>query len=402
MTSALSPRDIQNRIRSGASLEDVAQEAGVPAEKVEPYAAPVLAEREHIALTALQCPVRRRGETGSVRAMGSVVEERLGSALSEQVKWDAWRNEDRRWTVRASYDDAEGNHQDAHFIFDMRARFSVAQDDPARELIGEVTAANRATGDPTDAEPTVDLNDELALVRAVQTGSLPGQRPPFEAATPSESREPEPEAPSEGEDQDFPADELEEVDGVYDFVPKNTSDMDVLYEMLSSFAEDSVNIYAGLASPVTQQAPSDDARAEEDTDGTAAEVEEADRTAAEVKADGTAAVEEADENPAVGGSDATPGAALEGGAAQVPQLDGPQQPVAELPPAPAVQDSEPQLPVHTGEADQEFTGSTDPAVDAEPVPDEKPAPKPRPRSRKKRASIPSWDEIMFGGPTNEK
>jgi len=30
---------------------------------------------------------------------------------------------------------------------------------------------------------------------------------------------------------------------------------------------------------------------------------------------------------------------------------------------------------------------------------QQPAPAPKPRGRKKRASIPSWDEIMFGGPT---
>ena len=33
------------------------------------------------------------------------------------------------------------------------------------------------------------------------------------------------------------------------------------------------------------------------------------------------------------------------------------------------------------------------------VAEEEPAPAPKPRGRKKRASIPSWDEIMFGGPT---
>ena len=29
---------------------------------------------------------------------------------------------------------------------------------------------------------------------------------------------------------------------------------------------------------------------------------------------------------------------------------------------------------------------------------EEPAPKPKPRPRRKRASVPSWDEIMFGAP----
>ncbi len=39
--------------------------------------------------------------------------------------------------------------------------------------------------------------------------------------------------------------ELAEVDGVYDIVPSSESGLDVLYDMLSSFDEDSVQIYAG-------------------------------------------------------------------------------------------------------------------------------------------------------------
>lgn len=40
--------------------------------------------------------------------------------------------------------------------------------------------------------------------------------------------------------------ELEQVDGVYDFVPSDTASLDSLYEMLQGFNEDSVNIYEGL------------------------------------------------------------------------------------------------------------------------------------------------------------
>ena len=55
MKSALSPRDIQTRIRAGESLEDVGRIAGIPLDRVERFAAPVLAEREHI---AARCHVR--------------------------------------------------------------------------------------------------------------------------------------------------------------------------------------------------------------------------------------------------------------------------------------------------------------------------------------------------------
>src|SRR3546814_906136 len=58
MESTLRPRDIQARIRAGESPESVAQAAHTTAEKILPFANPVLAEREHIAHRAQRSPVR--------------------------------------------------------------------------------------------------------------------------------------------------------------------------------------------------------------------------------------------------------------------------------------------------------------------------------------------------------
>src|SRR5438034_11050250 len=48
-TSTLSPRDIQARIRSGESADDVARIAGVPVDRVLRYAGQVLHERAMLA-----------------------------------------------------------------------------------------------------------------------------------------------------------------------------------------------------------------------------------------------------------------------------------------------------------------------------------------------------------------
>src|SRR3954447_10969131 len=48
----LRPRDIQARIRAGASAEQVARAAGVSVDRVRRFEGPVLAEREHIATLA--------------------------------------------------------------------------------------------------------------------------------------------------------------------------------------------------------------------------------------------------------------------------------------------------------------------------------------------------------------
>ena len=59
MDSMLRPRDIQARIRAGETPESVAAAAHTTVEKVMPYAAPVLAEREHVAERSLRSSIRR-------------------------------------------------------------------------------------------------------------------------------------------------------------------------------------------------------------------------------------------------------------------------------------------------------------------------------------------------------
>jgi hypothetical protein len=181
MESSLSPRDIQARIRTGSTLEDVAKVAGLPLDRVERFAAPVLAERDHMARLAMASSVRRRGETSGHRSLRLAVSERLGTRGIdlETVAWDSYRLSDGRWTVTADYRSGEARRH-ATFTFDASGRFSVAEDDEARWLLGEHSAhagstpgrRNPVTGESSDeaddTEPTLDMSDDLALVRAIR------------------------------------------------------------------------------------------------------------------------------------------------------------------------------------------------------------------------------------------
>ena len=124
-----------------------------------------------------------------------------------------------------------------------------------------------------------------------------------------------------------------EVDGVYDIIPGDRSNMDVLYDMLSSFDEDSVKIYAGLVHP------KDGRPAEEPV---VVEVEET------LTRDTTVHI-------------APAGAETEPEAEPAPEKGEPEQ--------------------------LSLLGS----------PEEQETPKPK-KGRRRRAAVPSWDEIMFGSP----
>src|SRR3954471_236685 len=86
--ASLSPRDIQARIRSGESAEDVARIAGVPVDRVLRYAGPVLQERAMLAQHA-----RRARLKGAEKPtpLAEVVNGRLSQhgIDTEKISWDA-------------------------------------------------------------------------------------------------------------------------------------------------------------------------------------------------------------------------------------------------------------------------------------------------------------------------
>jgi hypothetical protein len=157
MDSMLRPRDIQARIRAGETPEAVAAAAQTTLDKVMPYAAPVLAEREHVAERAQRSSIRRpAGE-----APASHQQRTLGDAITlhlhtrnvdpEVVAWDAWRREDGRWALTGRFT-VQGRDGLAELTFDQPGNFVVLDNDDARWLVGEVP-------DPV-AEPTLETEAE--------------------------------------------------------------------------------------------------------------------------------------------------------------------------------------------------------------------------------------------------
>lgn len=135
--SHLRPRDIQARIRAGATAEEVAQMAGIPVDRVRRFEGPVLAERAFMAERARKTPVRRPGEN-SGPPLGEAVQERLmvRGVDKDTVQWDSWRRDDGTWEVLLVYRVASEPHS-ASWTYDPPRRLVQAVDDEARMLIGE-------------------------------------------------------------------------------------------------------------------------------------------------------------------------------------------------------------------------------------------------------------------------
>jgi hypothetical protein len=163
MPSSLSPRDIQTRIRRGESPQSVADSAGVPVEQIDGFAGPVLAEREFICEQARKTAIRRKHVGGAGVQLGMLVTENIAGAggVPEDAVWDSWRREDGRWTIVVT---PHGAAQPATFLFDVKSRYVVPDDQQAHDLVGDIAlpdSSDMAIADAVrSAEPTVDLPHE--------------------------------------------------------------------------------------------------------------------------------------------------------------------------------------------------------------------------------------------------
>ena len=135
--SVLRPKEIQAKIRAGASVEQVASAAGVGIERAQRFANPVLLERSRAAeLATAAHPVLADGPS-VLTLLETVTSALVARGLDpDATGWDAWRNEDGRWTVQMGWKAGMSDNV-AHFRFTPGAHGGTvtAFDDTACELI---------------------------------------------------------------------------------------------------------------------------------------------------------------------------------------------------------------------------------------------------------------------------
>jgi hypothetical protein len=172
LDSQLRPRDIQSRIRAGATVEQVAAVAGVPASRVERFAYPVLLERSRAAEVAQGGhPLRHDGP--SVQTLSEIVGDAFaqrGQDLADAT-WDAWRGEDSRWVVQLRWRTGRSDNK-AHWRFQPGAHG------------GTIAALDDAAVDLIDPDPTRPLRTVAAITPLVEAAVVPDPEPVVETPQP--------------------------------------------------------------------------------------------------------------------------------------------------------------------------------------------------------------------------
>ncbi|HEX7350637.1 septation protein SepH [Brachybacterium sp.] len=401
----LRPREIQAMLRAGRSAEDIAEASEIPLEHVRRYEGPVLAEREWTAQRARTFPVGRGGPT-----LLDVVSERLAAReATGDSAWDAWRRQDGTWTLELSFS-AGGRTRQAHWVADLDNRSVSPVDDEARWISDE----------DAPPEPTRGRGRLQAVKSSVYDleadGSLEGPATAPRTRTWPPRQSVADEHPSVIDDEDLEAlnarrglrsvPRPEDSGTVWSGLEDSAEDAEATEHSPTNSTEHTADAAdAAGAGEAASEAPAPAGSARPGTPDEAPESalgetidsdtheDDPDREAELEHSVGLFDVETAEPEVAdPTSSEHAPGSADSSEASQQSGTEGDDQQADEHVSAPVeeigYQDTVDLTPL---------PGFDDPLAPSSPeddAPEEKPAKKPRPRS--KRASMPSWDEIVFG------
>ena len=175
--SSLRPREVQGLIRAGVALEEIAERAGWTLEKVQRYEGPIRAERDYVSglAQAVVLPSRHESTTLRERADRRLAER---GVEAERVVWDSWKTDETHWTVVVRFP-AGGRLREASWLFDPMNRSLRTIDDEARWLGGDEIASADVSDVAATKPPRVhreanvyDVEAEGGLDEAVQSPNL--------------------------------------------------------------------------------------------------------------------------------------------------------------------------------------------------------------------------------------
>ncbi|MFE1168108.1 septation protein SepH [Nocardiopsis sp. NPDC058789] len=161
----LRPKEIQARIRSGETAEAISEISGIPIERVRWFEGPVLQERGYIAQQAQRATVRSHGETGPGPSLEDVVAKRIGAHQLEtgDAEWDSWKREDRSWQLKLVFLHG-GDERVAHWLYEPRHNSVTPADEEA---------ARFSSNEPPEAAPAPGANVTPFTPRRGETTDLP-------------------------------------------------------------------------------------------------------------------------------------------------------------------------------------------------------------------------------------
>lgn len=119
----VAPREIQQLIRAGRTVDEVVAATGADEATVARFEGPILAERAYVVEQARAVPVRVSAPVdplaGEGASFGAVIDARLEALHAQNVRWDAWRDPETGWHVGLDFMSGEAE-RNALWEFDVK------------------------------------------------------------------------------------------------------------------------------------------------------------------------------------------------------------------------------------------------------------------------------------------
>ena len=167
------PREVQAMIRAGATPDEVSARTGWDLDKIARFEGPVLAERAHVASRAQAVRMRGTNQAGAPETLAQRSATRLtGRGVDPAtVEWNAFRDGEGQWTVTAVFT-AGGRERTATWWFDMAGMSVVAKNDEAKWLSEADTPAGPVPSSVHRPTAVFDVEVEEKSAQRANTDDL--------------------------------------------------------------------------------------------------------------------------------------------------------------------------------------------------------------------------------------
>ncbi|QYM76153.1 septation protein SepH [Leucobacter luti] len=195
-TSKVRPREIQALIRAGKTRAEIVAQTGLDESDIERYEEPVLAERRYVLERAHAVPVRAEAHADSDQRFGSVIQERLISLGADASEWSSWRDEETGWMIGLEFISHDVAHR-AVWAFEHRkgalspitpdAVNLSKQGEVGDRLIPKLRAVDTADGATRFDSGAFDANEVASAVAEAPTVELADASSPAAQDSPSDA-----------------------------------------------------------------------------------------------------------------------------------------------------------------------------------------------------------------------
>ena len=176
---SLTPREIQEEIRVGRTIDDVVKASGAPEEYVRKFAQPVLDELNHAVLNALTVRLEIAGDRFNepmAREFGEIIKSRLAASGSGIERWSAMKAPDHGFFIYCEFE-INGETKKAIWSYDPKRLALGPENETAMSLSSQDRLASQAPRlRPVVTEPTSltqGLGDTVDLAASMPATSAP-------------------------------------------------------------------------------------------------------------------------------------------------------------------------------------------------------------------------------------